>query len=137
MSLMQYRMVMAMKAYPVLCNNIIAVTDKGMTVLQNWLDSQKNLPGLHSETCASSSLSGVQAVDIKAEEISDIEDTKDHVPMTIVGIKAEHEVSCMFPLYPLLKTYLSHIQKCLFSFSYSSFTQNFSSTVFYHPVAYN
>jgi hypothetical protein len=50
----------AMKVYPVLCNNIIAMTDKGMMVLQNRLGSQKDVPGSHSEACASSSLSSVQ-----------------------------------------------------------------------------
>jgi hypothetical protein len=94
-------MEMAMKVYPVLCNNTIALTDKGMVVLQNRLDSQKDVPGLHSESCASSSLSGVQPLKIKLEELSDMEDREDHVPMTVVGIKVEHEVSCMSPLCPL------------------------------------
>jgi hypothetical protein len=71
------------------------MTDKGMVVPQDSLDSQKDLPGLRSEACASSSLDGVQAVNIKVEDFSDIEDRKDSLPMTVVGIKAEHEVSCM------------------------------------------
>jgi hypothetical protein len=90
-----------MKAYPVLCNNITAMTDDGMMVLQKCLDIKKYLPGSHSEGCASSSHSGAQAGNIKVEEFSDIEDRKDPVPMTVVGIKAEHEVSCM-SLCPLL-----------------------------------
>jgi hypothetical protein len=98
---------MAMKAYPVLCNNIITMTDKGMVVLQNRLDSQKDVPGLHSEACASSSHSD-QVVNIKVEEVSDVEDGEDPVPMTFVEIKAEHEVSCMSSLCPLLGIYQSH-----------------------------
>jgi hypothetical protein len=76
------------------------VTAKVMVVLQNCLGSQKDVPGLHSEPCASSSHSGVQAVKIKVEELPDIEGGKDPVPMTVVGIKAEHEVSSMYPLCP-------------------------------------
>jgi hypothetical protein len=85
----------AVKAYLVLCNNVIAMTDKGTVVPQVSLDSQKDVPGLRSEACASSSLDGVQAVNIKVEEFSDIEDREDPVPKTILGIKTEHEVSCM------------------------------------------
>jgi hypothetical protein len=48
---------------------------------------------LHSEACASFSHIGAQAENIKFEYISDIEDRKDPVPVTVVGIKAEHEVS--------------------------------------------
>jgi hypothetical protein len=70
-------------------------------VLQNCLHSQKDVPGSHSEVCSSLSLIGVQAVNIKDEEFPDIEDRKDSVPMTAVGIKAEHDVSCMSPLWPL------------------------------------
>jgi hypothetical protein len=59
------------------------------------LDSQKEVLCSHSEACQSSSLSGDQTVNIKVEEISDMEDGEDPVPMTFVEIKAEHEVSCM------------------------------------------
>jgi hypothetical protein len=69
------------------------MTDKGMVLLQNCLDSQKNVPGLHNEACPSSSQDGDQAVNIKTEEFSDIADGEDPVPMTLTGIKAEHEVS--------------------------------------------
>jgi hypothetical protein len=66
------------------------------------LDSQKHVPGSHSEACSSSYPNGVQAVNIKVEEFSDIEvEEEDPAPMTAVGIKAEHEVSCMSPLCPL------------------------------------
>jgi hypothetical protein len=101
-------MEMPMKVYPVVCNNIIAMSDKGMVVLQNRLYSQKDVPGSHIETCGSSSPNGVQAVNIKVETFSEIEDRKDSVPVTAVGIKAEHEVSCMSPLCPLLGISESH-----------------------------
>jgi hypothetical protein len=89
----------AMKAYPVLCNNIIAMTDNGIVVVQDSLGSQKDVPGSHSVACASSS--GIEAVNIKVEEFSNLEDRKGPLPMTVVGVKAEHEVSCM-SLCPLL-----------------------------------
>jgi hypothetical protein len=92
---------MAMKACPVLCIIVITMTDNGMMVLQNCLDSQKDEPGSHSEACPSWSHDGAQAVNIKVEEFSDVEDRKDPVPMSVVGIKAEHEVSCV-SLCPLL-----------------------------------
>ncbi|XP_023707101.1 zinc finger protein 28 isoform X3 [Cryptotermes secundus] len=93
---MQCRMFMVMKVYPVLCVDITANTDKGMVVLPNCLDSQEDVPGSHSEACSSLSLSGVQAVNIKVEEFSDMEGGEDPVPMTVVGLKAEHE-GCAHP----------------------------------------
>jgi hypothetical protein len=83
------------------------MTDKGMAVLQNCVDSQKDEPSSHSGACLSSFHDGDQAVNIKDEEISDIEGGEDPEPMTVVGIKAEHEVSCM-SLCPLLGTSQSH-----------------------------
>jgi hypothetical protein len=87
-------MIMAKKAYPVLCNNILAMTDNSMMVLQGSLDSQKDVPRSHSEVCPSSH-AGDQAINIKVEEFSDTEDSKDPVPITVIGLRAEHEVSCM------------------------------------------
>jgi hypothetical protein len=123
---MECKMVMAMKVCFV-CNNILAMTDNSMMDLQGSLDSQKDVPGSHSEASSSLSLSGVQAVDIKVEEFSDIEDGEAPVPISVVGIKVKHEVSCMFPLRPHCEAYLSPIQNCLFSFSSATFTQNSSS----------
>jgi hypothetical protein len=83
---------MAMTAYPVLCNNVTTMTDKGMVVLQYSMDSQKDEPGSHSEACLSSP-HGDHTINIKDEDISDMEDGEDPVSVTVVGIKAEHEVS--------------------------------------------
>jgi hypothetical protein len=71
------------------------------------LDSQKDEPGSHSEACPSLSEDGDHSVNIKVEEFSDVEDRKDPVPVTVVGIKVEHEVSCM-SLCPLLGISLSY-----------------------------
>jgi hypothetical protein len=57
--------------------------------------SQKDEPCSHSEACPSWSHDDDPAVNIKVEEFSDIEDVEKPAPMTAVGIKAEHEVSCM------------------------------------------
>lgn len=65
------------------------------------MNSQKDEPRSHSETHPSSSHDGDQAVKIKVEEFSDIEDREDPMPMTVVGMRAEHEVSCMALLCPL------------------------------------
>jgi hypothetical protein len=120
---------MPMKVYPVLYNSIVAMTNTSMMVLQNCLDSQKDVPGSYSETYASSSHYGVQAVNIKVEEFSDAEDGEYPVPMTVVGIKAEHEVSCMSPLCPLLGMCQSHPELPVLSVSSAEVTQSFSSLV--------
>jgi hypothetical protein len=112
-----------MKPYRVLCNNITATTDNGMMVLQKCLDIQKDLPVLHSEGCASSSHSGAQAVNIKVEEFSDIEDRKAPVQMTVVGIKVEHEVSCM-SLSPFLGISQSHPELPVLSLICICFTKH-------------
>jgi hypothetical protein len=75
-------------------------------VLQDSLDSQKDAPGSHSEACASST-GGIQAVNIKVEEFSDIEDREDPVPTTFMEVKFEDEVSCM-SVRPLLGISHSH-----------------------------
>jgi hypothetical protein len=80
-----------------------------MLVIHNCLDSQKGAPGSHSEAHTLSSHDGDQAVNIKVEEFSDVEDREDPVPMTFVGVKAEHEVS----LCPLLGISRSHPELCV------------------------
>jgi hypothetical protein len=69
-------------------------------LLQNCLESQQGVPDVRSESCALSSDDVDQAVNIKIETFSDAEDGEDSVPMTFVGIKAEHEVSCMAIVCP-------------------------------------
>jgi hypothetical protein len=112
---MECRMVMAMKMYLVLCNKSTAIRDKGMVVLQNCLDSQRDVPGSHSEAFHSSSHDGDQAVNVKVEEFSDVKYGEDPLPMTVVEVKFEPEVSCM-SVCPLLG--ISHcVQDCLVLFS--------------------
>jgi hypothetical protein len=72
------------------------MADKCTVVLQNCMDLQKHVPGTCNVTYPASSHDANQAMNIKVEEVSDVEMEEEHpVPMTFVGIKAEHEVSCM------------------------------------------
>jgi hypothetical protein len=63
-------------------------------VLQNLADLEKG-QGLCSEICPASSHDAYEAVSIKAEESSDVEEEEYPVPITFPRIKAEPEVSCV------------------------------------------
>jgi hypothetical protein len=65
-----------------------------MVVLQNYTDLEKHAPGPCSETYPSSSHDANHPMNIKVEGVSDVEVEEEHpVQMTLIGIKAEHEVS--------------------------------------------
>lgn len=64
-----------------------------MTILQNSMDFLKVEPGSSSEIYPSSH-NGGQVSDIKVET-SDTEEVEDPLLITLPGIKAESEVSCM------------------------------------------
>jgi hypothetical protein len=68
--------------------------DMGVVLLQNYMDLQKDIRGSRSETCPAS-LDASQFISVKLEDVSDIEEEKDPVPLNVSGIKTEHEVSCM------------------------------------------
>jgi hypothetical protein len=58
------------------------------------MDLEKRVPGPCSETYSTSSHDAKLAMNIKVEESSDIEMEEEHpLPMSFIGIKAEHEVS--------------------------------------------
>jgi hypothetical protein len=67
--------------------------DKGMVVLQNCIDLQKVIPDSYSETCLTSPHDGSQVINIKVEDVTDIQDEEDPLQVTFPEIKAEHEVS--------------------------------------------
>jgi hypothetical protein len=75
--------------------------------LENCFYSQKDVPGSHGGSCASSSHGVNQAVNVKVEEFSDVEDGEDPVPMSFMEIKFEREVSYM-SVCLLLGTSQSH-----------------------------
>jgi hypothetical protein len=64
-----------------------------LVVLQNPTDSE-NVRGLCTEICPKSSHNTYQAINIKAEVLSDVEEEEDPLAKTFPGgIKAEPEVS--------------------------------------------
>jgi hypothetical protein len=68
--------------------------DKDMMVLQNYTNSENVLLGPYGEiypACHDAN----QAINIKAEEVSDAEEEVDPLPITFREIKAEPEVSSM------------------------------------------
>jgi hypothetical protein len=79
------------------------MADKCMVVLQDRVDLEKRVPPAPcSETYPTSTHDANLAMNIKVEEASDIEVEEEHpLPTSFIGIKAEHEVSCMSPLCPL------------------------------------
>jgi hypothetical protein len=89
----QCTVVIVMKVYAVQCNESTAMTDKGMLVLQDSAHSQEDVPGSYTET---SSHDAHQAINIKVEEVSDVEEEEDPVPISFPGIKTEHAVSSFF-----------------------------------------
>jgi hypothetical protein len=64
-------------------------------VLQNYTHSENILVGPHGETSPACH-DGNQAMNIKAEEVSDAEEEADLVPITFPEVKAVPEVSCSF-----------------------------------------
>jgi hypothetical protein len=60
-------------------------------VLQNVADSEK-VQRLHSEMCPASH-DASYSINVKSEEVSDLEEEVDLAPVPFLGIKAEPEVS--------------------------------------------
>jgi hypothetical protein len=67
-----------------------------MLVLQDCAHSQEDVPGSCTETYSTSSHDANQAINIKVEDVSDVEEEENPVPISFPGIKAEHAVSCFF-----------------------------------------
>jgi hypothetical protein len=84
------------------------MTDKDLMVLQSFINSENILVGPYGEAYPACH-DGDQAVNIKAEEVSDTEEEVDPVQITIQEMKAEPEVSCMF-LYVSVRQ-ISHVCK--------------------------
>jgi hypothetical protein len=72
------------------------MTDKGMLVLQDSAHSQEDVPGSCTETCPTSSHDGNQTINIKVEDVSDLKDEDNSVPISIPGLKPECVVSSFF-----------------------------------------
>jgi hypothetical protein len=83
-----------------------------MVVLQNCVDLERCVPGPHSEKYATFCHDANQAMNIKVEEDSDIqEEEEDPVPMAFIGIKVEQEVSCVSTVRQI--SHMTRIAYCL------------------------
>jgi hypothetical protein len=83
-------------------------------VLQNYTDLGNAVPGPCGETCTTSH-DATQAMNIKAEEVSDAGEQEDPVQITVLKIKAEPEVSCM-SLYVHCWADITNMQECQLCF---------------------
>jgi hypothetical protein len=83
--------------------------------LQNFTNSEKILVGPYGEIYPASHDAN-QAMNIKAEEVSDADEVANPVRIAVQEVKAEPEVSCMF-LYVHCYADLTSTQKCQLSFS--------------------
>jgi hypothetical protein len=70
------------------------MTDKGITILQNCVDSLEVVPGSYCETYLTSSRDENE-VSIKVEAETDVGEENDPLVITGSAIQAEHEVSYM------------------------------------------
>jgi hypothetical protein len=62
-------------------------------VLQNCVDLPKVVPSLCNETGATFSDDGGGVIIVKVEEVTDVQEVDDPVPISCSIIKGEHEVS--------------------------------------------
>jgi hypothetical protein len=68
---------------------------RGTIVLQNCANLLKVVPESCSETCVTSSHFGNQVIDIKVEDVTDMQEEENSLLLKFPAIKAEHEVSSM------------------------------------------
>jgi hypothetical protein len=80
--------------------------------LQNCMDLKKDIPGVCSETCPASSQEGSGGIGIKTEVVSDMEEEDDPVPVSILGMKADCEVSWIVCVSTEMKMSLSRSVCC-------------------------
>jgi hypothetical protein len=89
---------MIRKVYLVSCNGgCTAMIHKNMMVLQNHMKTEENVLDAYGQ--AYPAYNEKQAMNIKEEELSDIEVEEDPLPITFPEIKREPEVSCMPKIY--------------------------------------
>jgi hypothetical protein len=87
---------------------------KDVMILQNSTNSETLIGGPCGETYPASHDAN-QAMNIKAEEVSDAQEEADPVRIIVQEMKAEREVSCMF-LYVHCWADITDMQKCQLSF---------------------
>jgi hypothetical protein len=84
-----------------------------MMVLQNYSNSENILVGPHGETYPACHDAN-EAMNIKAEEVSDAAEEEDPLPITTLEIKAEPEVSSV-SVYAHRYVDVTNMQKCQLS----------------------
>jgi hypothetical protein len=70
---------------------------KIIVILQNCINLLEVVPGSCSETCYDRN----QVINIKVEEVADVQEEEVAEPITFPVIKAEHEVSCICVCIPI------------------------------------
>ena len=81
------------------------MTDNGVVVLQNCMDLPKLVPDSCSEICQTSLCDGNEAMVVKVEDGTEIQEEKD--PLLIHEVSCEGVIVCMY-LPPLQKVSCSH-----------------------------
>jgi hypothetical protein len=72
------------------------MTDMSTVILQNYMDLEKDVPGSCCETCPTYPHDADSVISIKVENVSDMVDEEDPVPVGFLGIiKAKRQVSCI------------------------------------------
>jgi hypothetical protein len=71
------------------------MTDVSMVVLQDYMDLEKAALGSCSETCPVSPHDADEAMDMKVEQVSGVEEGEDPLQITFRGINAELGVRCI------------------------------------------
>jgi hypothetical protein len=80
--------------------------------VQSWTNSENISVDPYGETYPTHH-DGNQAMNIKAEAVSDAEEEEDPLPMTFIEIKAEPEVSCVCTVMQI--TQMCRSVTCLFN----------------------
>ena len=86
---------------------------EGLAGLQNCMDILKSEPGSCTGTGQMSSDDGNQFVDIKVEDVTDIEEEEDPWPETSTGIKTEPAVSFMSLFIQVYAEWTGYSTNCM------------------------
>jgi hypothetical protein len=92
--------------------------DNCLVVLQNCVDLLKVSC---SDTCLTSSHDGNQVIDIKVEDVTDIQEQEDLLLTDFPAVETEHEVSCM-SVCTLLDTFHRYTEFPVFFSGVAGFT---------------
>jgi hypothetical protein len=83
-----------------------SISEKDVMVFQSYTNSENILVDPYGETYPASHDAN-QAMNVKAEAVSDAEEEEDPVPVTYIEIKAEPEVSCVCTVRQITEMYRS------------------------------